>query len=94
MRETFQDRVWPVFDDLMFDTDYYSERAKAKLASELQAEQRLSRIQARDDLRQLRLTRKRARRARYLRWQPIIWTLIVLVLLWLGLGGAHWLVGA
>lgn len=40
-----------------------------------------------------RLRRKRARHAWYVRWQPIIWSLVVLALLWLGLGGVQWLVG-
>jgi hypothetical protein len=89
MHQTFQDRVWPVFDDLIWDTDYYPSRAKAQLASELRAQAlELERFE-----RQCRLVRKRARRAWYVRWQPIIWSLVVLALLWLGLGGAHWLVG-
>lgn len=79
------DRVWPVFDDIMWQSDYYPERAKAQLASELQAQAlELERFE-----RRRRLERKRARHARYLRWQPIIWSLIVLALLWLALGGAQ-----
>lgn len=90
MHQTFQDRVWPVFDDLMFDTDYYPARAKAQLASELRARrQEQERFE-----RQRRLTRKRARHAWYVRWQPIIWSLVVLALIWLALGGAQWMVGA
>lgn len=90
MPQTFQDRVWPVFDDQMFDTDYYPARAKAQLASEL----RSRRIEHERFERARRLARKRARRAWYVRWQPIIWALVVLALLWLGLGGAQWMVGA
>lgn len=77
-------------DDLIWDTDYYPERAKAQWASEIiarrQEHERFERAR--------RLARKRARRAWYVRWQPIIWALVVLALLWLGLGGAQWLVGA
>jgi hypothetical protein len=77
-------------DDLIWDTDYYPARAKTQLASELiarrQEHERFERTR--------RLTRKRARHAWYVRWQPIIWSLVVLALLWLGLGGAQWMVGA
>ena len=77
-------------DDLIWDTDYYPARAKAQLASELRARaQELERFE-----RARRLARKRARHAWYVRWQPIIWSLVVLALLWLGLGGAQWMVGA
>lgn len=89
MPQTFQDRVWPVFDDLMFDTDYYPARAKAQLASELRARrQEQERFE-----RQCRLARKRARHALYLRWQPIILALVFLALIALALGGAQWMVG-
>lgn len=32
----FQDIVWPIFDDLLIDTDYYPARAKARLAQEIE----------------------------------------------------------
>jgi hypothetical protein len=35
MPRTFQDIVWPRFDDTIFDTDYYPARAKAQLAQEI-----------------------------------------------------------
>ena len=88
MRQTLQDHVWPVFDDQMFDTDYCSERYKAQLASELIAR----RQEHERHERAIRLAHKRARRAWYVRWQPIIWSLIILALIALALGGAQWMV--
>ena len=78
-----------LFDDLITSSDYYPDRAKAQLASELIA--RRQEHERRE--RAIRLTRKRARRAWYVRWQPIIWSLIILALIALALGGARWLVG-
>lgn len=62
-----------------------SEQLASELRNRAKEQERLERRR--------RLERRHRRHAWYLRWQPIIWALIVLALLWLGLGGVQWLVG-
>lgn len=82
MSQTFHDLVWPI------------ERPIERIDHRRQEEQRLSRIAAREELRQRKAAKRSALWARAK--SPVavlIWSLVILALIALALGGAQWLVG-
>jgi len=75
--------TYPIFDDLMWDSDYYPERTKAMLAHEII----LARRDAERIARARRLRRKRSRREWAARHYGLLVTVAFFALFFLALWG-------
>ncbi len=90
---TQQDTLYPILDDLIWDTDYYPATAREQLARELY-QQYLREQQWREDQERAERLRRRQRVQSIGRtFGPALWVAIILVLIGLALGGAQWVVG-